>query len=725
MFDPGLGSPFLKWLALLCLVLLISAGCGASQTPAPSDHLPITRPYLIFDAPVNANGGFEQMDGGQAVLGWEMRGLGKSQWERTQTTVYSGQSALSITLPPSGQTEEKAVLHSAAFGVQPGDAVKFNVWFRNEAAAYATPDVCVEVLIDGVWEPQRPAPQRWTVPVNEWFPLGKTVLAPSGGTAARLSLAVGSVAEAAVTWYVDDAFCEVISLKRYVEENADSERLKDILLIGADTLRQSPLGCYGGTTFTTPNIDMLAGEGVVYRHVLATSMWTRPSFASIFTSLYPSQHTAELHHSVLPDSVTTLAELLNKAGYFTVGFAKTRFDGFVGPGAGFAKGFDLFFHADDVQMIPELITRFLDANNDALSSLSGGGVFIFYHIFDPHAPYKNHFPELIVNKGLVQTYKEFDLRQELHGFVLWEKIYPQMPGIANEHDVEYARNLYYSEAWYTDKLVGDVLTRLRFMGLYDAMNIVLCADHGESFNEKEGVWNHGNPYNTCAEVPLIIRAPGWVRDGYREEEHLVTNLDIMPTLLTIAGAEIPGILEGDCLVSGEAWNKDRWGIAEDRKCGSLILRNTRYKLVVIPASLPVGESLQERYEAWQSTQPGIIDHAVTELELETVRDWSFTLPDSPARFELYDLEKDPYEQVDIAEMEPDIFHKMRIALFVHCLRAGITTMDDLKQASSLNLSEADISYLEVAEMDKGNVHVPEFRDLDLDTIERLRAEGYL
>jgi len=67
-----------------------------------------------------------------------------------------------------------------------------------------------------------------------------------------------------------------------------------------------PLGCYGSTPVYTPNLDLLAHEGVMFGHAVTCSPWTRPSFASIFTSLYPSQHTAELHSSVLPDTVTTL-----------------------------------------------------------------------------------------------------------------------------------------------------------------------------------------------------------------------------------------------------------------------------------------------------------------------------------------------------------------------------------------------------------------------------------
>ncbi len=682
--------------------------------------------YLTFTAPANKNGAFEVAADGDVPTGWSVVGSAGFSWKPSPDRFRTGANSMKVALDSTGHNGHKTELLSKPFAVQPGDALKFNAWFFADGQANTIPQVRVEVRdAEAGWSTLNPIPHRNVVPSNEWFPLGKTVVTPPNASAARLVISIRNTEQTDLAWYVDDAYCEIISFRDYVAGTRNARRLNDVLLLGTDTLRQSPLGCYGAQNSHTPNMDLLTQEGVLYRHVLATSMWTRPSFASIFTSLYPSQHTAEQHHSILPETVITVAELLQRKGYFTVGFAKTRFDGFVGPGAGFAKGFDAFFHVDDVDKVTELTDAFLDANHDALAAIEGGGIFIFRHIFDPHAPYRNHFPNLIVNEGLLEPYNGFNIREEMHGIVLWGKVYPQEPGVANEKDIDYARRVYYSEAWYTDKLIGQLFTRLRYLGLYENMNIILCSDHGESFNETDGVWNHGNPYNTCAEVPLIVRAPGLISPGTRNEDMLVTNLDIMPTILTIADVSIPPVLEGHCLITVSPEERNKWGIAEDRKCGSLIVRDKRYKLIAIPAALPVGDTMQARYDLWRSIQPGTIEAAVTELDLEAMRDWVFDSPDSPTRFELYDLKADPFENNDIAKENPEKKRKMLLVLLAHGLRTGMTTMPALEQAEQLNLTSTELEILALTETEGSDGHVPAFLDLDQDTIEALRAQGYL
>lgn len=708
-----------------CRITAIITVTAAGGMIAIAAEMPEQISYLVFDAPANENGGFEHLDTTGTPVGWKVAGVGDFRWRHGNALTRRGGGAMYAVLEGPADEAKEARLTSAPFPAQPGDAVKYNAWFRCEGAPEAMPEIRIEAFMGDEWTALRPAPGGTTLPSSDWFPLGQTVMMPLNAQQARLVISLRNRTSSKVTWHVDDAFCEVISFHQYVAEHATAPRLKDILLLGTDTLRQSPLGCYGAANSHTPNMDLIAREGIVFRHVLATSMWTRPSFASIFTSLYPSQHTAELHNSMLPESVVTLTELLKEKGYFTVGFAMTRFDGFLGPGAGFAQGFDVLFHVENPETVNRLVMEYLDANGPALSAIKGGGLFLFWHIWDPHAPYHNHYPDMIVNRGLLRTDPAIDVTRVLPGSVLWEKIYPQRPGIANALDIEYARQLYYSEAWYIDRLIGDVFTRLRFHGLYDNLNIVLCSDHGESFNEPKGIWNHGNPYNTCAEVPLIMRLPGLSIPGSRNETDLVTNLDIMPTLLTVADIDIPPWLEGRCLVSTDLSGETRWGIAEDRKCGSLIIRDRRYKLIAIPASLPVSETA-DPYHLWRAMQPGIANRALTDAQLATDRHWVLAAPDSPTRFELYDLETDPGENNNIAAEHPEKLRALLIPLLAHCVRTGITTSDELRQARKLELSEDEMKLLDRAARlgQPRDSHLPEFLEMDPNTIEELKALGY-
>ncbi|MCK5863425.1 MAG: sulfatase, partial [Candidatus Hydrogenedentes bacterium] len=479
--------------------------------------------------------------------------------------------------------------------------------------------------------------------------------------------------------------------------------------------RQSPLGCYGNKSNHTPNIDTIAQDGIFFKHVFTAAPWTRPSFASIFTSTYPSQHTAEHHNSLLPNDISTLAQMMQKQGYFTVGFAKTRFDGFVGPGAGFAKGFDVYFHYDDAKEVNKAFDNYLANNSEAFSRIGGGGVFIFHHFFDPHAPYENHFPEIIKNKGLLGDAK-------LQGTLLWEKLYPQSPGSANGKDIEYAVKVYESESAYVDTTIGTAITRLKDYKIYKDLNIIICADHGESFNEKYGVWNHGNPYATCTRVPLILRFPKTITPVPLIDNILISNLDIMPTILELAEIPIPNTLEGQSLLNLEDIDNNRFCISEDLKNGSLAIRNIRYKLVAIPAALPMVDHI-DPYKFWKSIQPGTSDHAVTRNELESLREWIILRKNSPTKYELYDLILDPFENRDIATEEENIFHILYLELLRHCLKTGIITSDNLQWIREGSISNTEMESLKTVHISNG--YQPEYLDLQEDTIEALKAQGYL
>jgi len=686
------------------------------QAPAILD-VPI--PYLDYVSPDNANGGFEAA-GRDSPVGWTVTGGPDLRWRQDGDSSHSGSQSMLLDVggvKPDGVTR----LVSLPFAAGPGDVVKFSAWVFGDGAGTAKPpDVYAEALAGNQWAPMAPRPFFMRAPMGVWFPLASSVVVPRGVTQVRLvASADGSIAAGGTVWRLDDSYCNVVSLRAYVQSHRGSARLPDVLLLGADTLRQSPLGCYGSTTVYTPNLDLLAHEGVLFGHAVASSSWTRPSFASIFTSLYPSQHTAELHSSVLPDTVTTLVELLRAKGYFTAAFTKTRFDGFVGPGSGFGQGFDLYFHADDEAVVSEAFDAFLQANADALSSLQGGGLFIFRHYYEPHATYKNRWPDIIINKGLLGT-------RDLEGATLFSSLYPQKPGVANAEDVEYARRIYESQANEVDTLVGETLARLRSCGLYDRLNIILCSDHGESFNERPGTWNHANPYNTCTEVPLILRLPGLVKPGIRVDDVVVSNLDIMPTILEMAGIEPPARIEGKSLLRPEEIPGDRLVASEDRKSGSISIRSRRYKLVAVPASLPRVTGREDPYEYWKSIQPGVIERPLTVDLLDGPRDWVLLGRQSPTRFELYDLEADPLEKREVAKEKPGELRALLIELLAHCARTRIFSLEQLKREQQFNLTEEEVARVEAAAkgVSAAPEHVPSAVELMPDTVESLKNLGY-
>ena len=112
-----------------------------------------------------------------------------------------------------------------------------------------------------------------------------------------------------------------------------------VILISIDTVRADHLGCYGYARDTSPNIDALARESVMFSQAFAQASWTLPSHMSVMTSLYPPVHGVQEDDRALGDGVATLAQVLESGQYETAGFISWVY---VGKSFGFARGFGEF-----------------------------------------------------------------------------------------------------------------------------------------------------------------------------------------------------------------------------------------------------------------------------------------------------------------------------------------------------------------------------------------------
>lgn len=658
-------------------------------------------PTLAFPSPANLNGGFER-ESGEMIPEWHPDAAETLPgWTPAAAAARTGKNGMRLSLTPGAGENARARLVSAPMDAGPGDVVKFNVWIRPEGDPGCQPVALVEALAGGEW--RRVAPEarvaELLVPGGaDWAPRGRSCIVPAGTERIRLVLECAARGPEGAGWHADDFLCEIVSLRRYAAEHAAAPRLPDVVLLGADTLRNSPLGCYGHPTNATPHVDRLAAEGVRYDQVTTASPWTRPSFGSIFTSLYPSQHTAELHLSALPQSVTTLAEVLHDRGYFTVGFVRTLFDGFVGPGTGFDQGFDIYLFSEDTEEVSAMTRDFLDLNADALRALGGGGVVLFRHLYEPHSEYINHTPDVIRNEGGMLGTVNLTFQ------ILDDKLFKNDPALTNEHDVDYARRVYDGEAAFMDMRVGEMLDRLRAFGLYDAAHIVFFSDHGESFNEKPGAWCHSTPYETCTRVPLILRLPGKTPAGAVVSD-LASPMDILPTLLAALDIPGPAGMEGRNLLDTAA-PPPAHSISEDRKMGYLTVRDGHMKLAVQKASTA-------RRNEW-----------------EAIRDWALFAPDSPATYELYDLEADPWELNDLSGARPADLHRLKTVLFAHCVRYGIAPREDALRAAPAHLPPEGVEALKrvldaQAAAPDAAAHTGEEVQLSPEMMEDIISQGYM
>jgi arylsulfatase A-like enzyme len=303
----------------------------------------------------------------------------------------------------------------------------------------------------------------------------------------------------------------------------ESQGPLSVIIIGVDTLRPDHLGCYGYDRATSPNIDELAAGGALFANTRSQSPWTTPSFATVLTSLYPTQHGAGSLHSRMRSEAVSLAEILVGLGYATAAIMNNPA---LSPQFGLNEGFEHYDICYDREG-----RRASDVTAAALEWLDGTETrpfFIFAHYFDPHLsyapppPYDTMFdPDY---DGIIGTSFGHD---EFPGMKAGN--YEALKGLTAA-DWNHIKSLYDGEIAYMDAAVGQLLDGLEKRGLGDNTLIVLLGDHGEEFFEHEGFAHGHTLFDEVIKVPLIFSLPGSVPPRMRIARP-VRLLDVMPTIL--------------------------------------------------------------------------------------------------------------------------------------------------------------------------------------------------
>ncbi len=330
-------------------------------------------------------------------------------------------------------------------------------------------------------------------------------------------------------------------------QRAGAAASPNIILVILDTLRADAVGSYGAGAGATPALDAFARDGVRFEHAYAQASWTRPSIATILTSLYPSAHGLRHKMDALPDQVTTIAEALHAREYWTAGFVSNIN---VAPVFNFQQGYDeytylapdFYFWATDsatqlaiykgLRLARERFLRdriyFYNYYQDAavvtgaVSSWLGQKppqpFFLLIHFMDPHDPY-------------------FEIPYDGRGVA---RVSDPAPAPSRKDEL---RRLYDEDIGYMDQHLGGLFARLKSTGVYDNTVIAVTADHGEEFQDHGGWWHGTTLYQEQLHVPLIIKRAHEAEPG-RVESRPVRSLDIAPTLMAAAGLPIPGEFTG-------------------------------------------------------------------------------------------------------------------------------------------------------------------------------------
>ncbi len=317
----------------------------------------------------------------------------------------------------------------------------------------------------------------------------------------------------------------------------------NLLLVVVDALRADHLGCYGYPLPTSPNIDRLARESVVFEQAFAHSTWTKPSVATLLTSLYPSRHglgrmavatASGPQAEVLSRRHSTLPEQLARHGYATAAFGANVH---LQRKTGFAQGFDRF------ESVRLLTAAELDARWRSWLESGGAEPWAAYlHLMDAHWPYDRR----LAASGNATPFGELTMTPEPPES--WQAV----AGWAARHldgaNLAALRARYDEEIAFLDAALGDLLAWLGERGLAERTVVALTADHGEGFYEHGELQHSFRPYEEVSRVPLLVRAPAslGIRPGRIAEP--VGLVDLAPTLLELAGAPPLPAAEGVSLL---------------------------------------------------------------------------------------------------------------------------------------------------------------------------------
>jgi arylsulfatase A-like enzyme len=383
----------------------------------------------------------------------------------------------------------------------------------------------------------------------------------------------------------------------------------NLVLVSIDTLRAAQLGGYGYPRPTTPFLDRLAAEGVLFEEVIANSPWTLPSHASLLTGLYPRSHGVRDHGSGLPEEIPTLATLLRGAGYATFAVVNSHV---LGGRHGLARGFERFRYFPERPGNRRVRSAAAEVEQATawLEQRDARPFFLFFHSYDVHSDY-NPDPEFLRLFRRPGSGSFLPTTAALQRVRLGELRLgpPDRDSLVDHYDAglrQLDRDLERLFAW------------LERRGLAGRTVFVVTSDHGEELLEHGGVLHGHTLYEEVLRVPLILRGPGLPR-GVRVAG-LAQLSDVLPTLLALAGVPAPPRVEGRDLAPG--WRSGR---------------------------LPAGWAFAEADERDR---------------VSAVRDGSRKLiHDRRAdRFELYDLAVDPGERRDLAPSDPASLNRLRAEL---------------------------------------------------------------
>ncbi len=456
-------------------------------------------------------------------------------------------------------------------------------------------------------------------------------------------------------------------------QGSEAASQPSVLVVVLDTVRADYCSAYGQPLATTPNLDVLATQGILFEDVTSPGSWTWPTHASLFTGLAPWEHGA--HHlsaaqgagepesndesatvTRLRESIPTLAERFQDAGYRTLSYSANLW---LDADLGLMRGFD------EAQAESISCGSLVDRLELELAVPSEAPRFVFVNFLNAHAPY-GFAPVPWMEKhramapGPEPSWKEPWVDQSKQG--IWQF----NPFVRTSDDrsllteylsgerrmppelLQLARESYASEVAAADRCLG---MAVRAFSQAEGSDVVVAvtSDHGEYLGEHDLLEHSYGAHTMVNRVPLVLLAPGRLPEGQRIDVPVQLQ-DLTGTLLRLAG--LPALGETlDGALSGEERQEPLLS-----------------KVYAHPAQAEFGERFTHDWKLFRDDG------------------WALMLSGS-GQAELYDLAQDPSMLQDVAERQPVHLQAM--------LEQAGTAFVERHQSSPLTLSDEQTQALQV------------------------------
>jgi len=401
----------------------------------------------------------------------------------------------------------------------------------------------------------------------------------------------------------------------------------NLLLLGIDSLRADHMSLYGYHRLTTPHIDKLAQGGTVFEFAFSPSIPTTPGYASMLTGLdcFSTNVVALRHQGPMAENVVTLAEVLKAEGY------NTTCVGFDGNPA--SRGFDSYLSYEGWGSFEEgRSPKAENLNKVAIPELErlakdNKPFFLFLRHMDPHSPYLPPAPFERMFYGGDEFDPNNDSLKPVYEFKPFADYFKSWfpPGCT---DKEYIIAQYDGAIAYMDACIQNIFAKLEALGLKENTLIVITSDHGETLHDHECWYDHHGLYDCTLRVPLVFHYPGKVPAGKRYSDYCQLK-DIMPTILDLMGIEHNLKFDGRSLVP---LMRGEWREPEPE--------------------FYITECTWMRKHGWRTPEWKLI-HALEP-------DFHFK-----PEVELYNLIKDPGENHNVADEEPEVVAMLEARMQAH------------------------------------------------------------